>query len=117
MAQELGGLHVYAKHFNQMTLGFYLEVRGGYARRVCKEGMQGCPAYAKAALVVVVAVAAVVPRADGVGALRPGPNKGLVVGSPDAGADGDAQPRDAHRAQAVDVDFAGKVARVRYASK
>ena len=50
--------------------------------------MQGCPAYAKAALVVV---AVVVPMANGVGALRPGP-EGLVVGSPDAGADGDAQP-------------------------
>ena len=45
--------------------------------------MQGCPANAEAALVVVV----VVHRADGVGALRPGP-EGLVVGTPDAGADG-----------------------------
>ena len=70
--------------------------------------MQGCPANAEAALVVVVVV---VHRADGVGALRPGP-EGLVVGTPDAGADGDAQPRDAHRAQAVDVDVAAKVARV-----
>ena len=40
----------------------------GGARRVCKEGMQGCPAYSKAALV---------PRADGVGALRPGPARVL----------------------------------------
>jgi len=67
--------------------------------------MQGCPANAEAALVVVVVV---VHRADGVGALRPGP-EGLVVGTPDAAANGDAQPLDAHRAQAVDVDVAAKV--------
>ena len=59
-------------------------MKGGYAR---------LPGFAKAAL------------ADVVGALRPGPDEGLVVGSPDSGADGDAQPRDAHRAQAVDVGF------------
>jgi len=49
--------------------------------------MQGCPANAEAALVVVIVV---VHRAAGVGALRPGP-EGLVVGTPDAGADSDAQ--------------------------
>jgi hypothetical protein len=63
--------------------------------------MQGCLAAAKAALVVVV----VNEVARRVGVLRPGP-KGLVVGTPAASADGDAQPRDAHRAQDVDVDAA-----------
>ena len=42
----------------------------------------------------------------GVGPLAPGP-EGLVVRAPDAGPDGDSQPRDAHRAQAVDVGSAG----------
>ena len=69
--------------------------------------MQGCLGYCRGSFTVVVVVVHVALR---VGTLRPGPES-LVIGTLDASADGDAQPRDAHRAQAVDVD-AAKVTRV-----
>ena len=56
-------------------------------------------------------VAIVNEVALGVGPLGPGP-EGFVLRAPDAGPDGDSQPRDAHRAQAVDVGSAGELAGV-----
>ena len=70
---------------------WYLEVRGGYG---------GLPGLRRGSPVAIVDEVA-----HGVGPLGPGP-EGLVVRAPDAGPDGDSQPRDAHRAQAVDVDSA-----------
>ena len=70
-------------------------MRGGYG---------GLPGLRRGSPVVIVNEVAL-----GVGPLGPGP-EGLVVRAPDAGPDGDSQPRDAHRAQAVDVDSAGELA-------